>query len=326
MRRRERGEREQIVAGVLEHLRDDRVGLLEHADDLAELSLDEAGLAARDEHSADDRGDHGAGDLGDLRQDVAHEMNPATLPRRALERDLDRGDQPGVRVGDHQPNPAEAARLQRPEERRPERLGLRVADVEAEDLAGAVSGDADRDDDRLGDDLPPDSGLAVGRVDEHIRVGLLPERALPECGDVLVEVLADAGHLRLGDPGVRAEGLDEVIDLTGGHAVNVGLHHDREQGLIDPATPLQQRREERPRPQLRDPQIQIPGRGGQRPRTRPVADCDTALGALIRSSADERGRFRVDQFLVELLRREPDPVADIGGLQFPEKLEEGRLV
>lgn len=233
---------------------------------------------------------------------------------------------PECASGDHQPNPAQTARLQRPEERRPERLGLGVADVEAEDLPGAVGGDADRHDDRLGDDLPPDAGLAVRRVDEHIRVGLLCQRALPERGDVLVEVLADAGDLRLGDPGVRAEGLDEIVDLASGHAVDVGLHHDREQGLIDPATPLQQRREERPLPQLRDPQIQIPGRGRKRPSTRPVADRDTTLGAFIRSGADERGRLRVDQLLVELLRREPDPVADVGGLQFPEKLEEGRLV
>jgi hypothetical protein len=30
-----------------------------------------------------------------------------------------------------------------------------------------------------------------------------------------------------------------------------------------------------------------------------------------RARADERGRFRVDQLLVELLRRGPDPVGDI---------------
>lgn len=108
--------------------------------------------------------------------------------------------------------------------------------------------------------------------------------------------------------------------------MDVSLHHHREQGLIDPAAALQQRREERPRPQLRDPQIQIPGRGRQRPRTGAVADRDTTLRAFIRGRADERGRLRVDQLLIELLRREPDPVADIGGLQFPEELEEGRLV
>ena len=54
-------------------------------------------------------------------------------------------------------------------------------------------------------------------------------------------------------------------------AVQVGLHHHREQRLIDPAAPLQQRREERPGAQLRDPQLQIPGRGRQRPGPVPVA-------------------------------------------------------
>lgn len=40
--------------------------------------------------------------------------------------------------------------------------------------------------------------------------------------------------------------------------MQVSLHHHGEQGLIDPAPALQQRREELTSPGLRDPKLQIP--------------------------------------------------------------------
>ena len=49
-------------------------------------------------------------------------------------------------------------------------------------------------------------------------------------------------------------------------------------------------------------------------------------GPFERGSADLRGSFRVDQLLIERLGRRPDPVSDISEFQFPEELEEGRLV
>nr|WP_297496005.1 hypothetical protein [Pseudonocardia sp.] len=58
--------------------------------------------------------------------------------------------------------------------------------------------------------------------------------------DLGVEIRANPRHLALGDPGVRAQGFDQVVDLAGGHAVQVGLHHHREQRLIHPAAALEQ--------------------------------------------------------------------------------------
>jgi hypothetical protein len=54
-----------------------------------------------------------------------------------------------------------------------------------------------------------------------------------------------------------------VVDLAGRHAVQVGLHHHREQRLIHPPAAFEQRREERSGAQLRDPQLQIARCGGQ---------------------------------------------------------------
>jgi hypothetical protein len=59
--------------------------------------------------------------------------------------------QPRVRAGD-QLDSDEAARDQRSEELAPERLGLRLADVEADDLAPAGLTHAMRDDNRLARD------------------------------------------------------------------------------------------------------------------------------------------------------------------------------
>jgi hypothetical protein len=63
--------------------------------------------------------------------------------------------------------------------------------------------------------------------------------------------------------------------------MQIGLHHHREQRLVDPPAPLQQAGEERPGPQLGDAQLQIPGRGRQQPGPVAVALGQPGLGALM---------------------------------------------
>jgi hypothetical protein len=96
------------------------------------------------------------------------------------------------------------------------------------------------------------------------------EAAVPEGFEVPVELAADAADLALGDAAGDAERLDEIIDLAGAHAVHVGLHDHREQRPIDPAALLQQRREERSLPQLRDLQLDVASRRRQQPGRRPL--------------------------------------------------------
>ena len=95
---------------------------------------------------------------------------------------LDRVHQAAVGVGDHQLDPAQAARVQAAQELGPEHLGLAVADRGPEHLAAPVGADAGGDHDGLGDHPPADPGLAVGRVEEHVReVGVVqrPARGTP---------------------------------------------------------------------------------------------------------------------------------------------------
>jgi hypothetical protein len=147
-------------------------------------------------------------------------------------------------VRDDQLHPIKASGLQRPEEAGPEALVLTVSDVETEHFPAPIGGHSDSDNDRLGHDAVSDRGFAVGRVEEDVGEVLGGKSAVTELSGFRIQARADPRHLGCGDPGVRAERFDQIIDLSGGDAVDVGLHHDREQCLVDAAAALQQGGEE----------------------------------------------------------------------------------
>ena len=234
--------------------------------------------------------------------------------------------EPGVGIGNDQLHPTQAARLERAQERCPERAVLAVPDGEPEHLAPPVGADPGGDHHGLGHHPVIDPGLAVSGVEEHIRELLLGQRSVAERAHLDVEIGADPRDLALGDPGVGAEGLDQVVDLAGRHAVQIGLHHHREQRLVDPAAAFEQRGEERPGTQLRDPQLQIPRRGGQDAGAVPVALVAAFRGTLVTAGADRVGELGLDQRLIHRLRGLADTITDIGGLECIEDFEQGRLV
>ena len=322
---RESGECEDVFPGVAEHRGDLRMGFGEHPGDLVELGVHVCGVGLG-ESGADDRGDHFLGALGHGCQDVAHEVHPAALPRRALEHGADGLFQPAVRIRDSELHPVQPTGLQRPQERRPEPLVLTVTNIESEDFPAPVGGDAESNHDRLGHHPVPDPGLAIGRIQEHIRVFQGREVPVAERTDFMVEILTDPGYLGLRNPGIRAEGLDQVIDLAGGNTVQVGLHHHRVQGLVHPAAALQQGREKRAGTQLGDLQVQIPRSGRQRPGPGPVALGGARLGALERGSTNERGRLRLDELLIQGFSRGTNPIGNIGEFQLSKQIKQGRLV
>jgi hypothetical protein len=108
--------------------------------------------------------------------------------------------------------------------------------------------------------------------------------------------------------------------------VHVGLHHHGEQRLIDPAATLQQRREERAGPQLRDAQLHIPGRGAHQPIPVPVALGHPGRGSLVRCRPDPSCRLRVDQRLEHRLQRLTHHAIGVGDLQRLQQLQQGRLI
>jgi hypothetical protein len=77
------------------------------------------------------------------------EMHGTALPRAGQDAS-DRGLQPLVVVGDHELHAVQAAGPERAQELRPERLGLDLAQVDADHLAPAALVDRVGDDQRLG--------------------------------------------------------------------------------------------------------------------------------------------------------------------------------
>jgi hypothetical protein len=108
--------------------------------------------------------------------------------------------------------------------------------------------------------------------------------------------------------------------------MQIRLHDHREQRLIHPPAPLQQAREERAGPQLRDPQLQVTGRRGDRLGPVAIALRRPGVAAFVRAGADHRRQFGLDQSLVDRRCRLLDPVFDIGALECLEHIDQGRLV
>lgn len=92
---------------------------------------------------------------------------------------------------------------------------LTGAYVQPQEFSAPICVYADPDDDRLRHHLVVDVGFAIRCVEEHERILGLLQRPVPKSGDLFMEVRADPGALRLGDSGIRAQGLDQVIDSLG---------------------------------------------------------------------------------------------------------------
>jgi hypothetical protein len=138
--------------------------------------------------------------------------------------------QAGVRVRDGELDADQAALDQVSEEVGPERLGLGLADVEAEDLAPPGLMHAMRDHQRLSDHPAAVADLLDLRVQEQVRIAAL-QRPRPERLDMLIERLTDATDIALGDP--QPQALDQLVNAPGRHAAHIGLLHDRQERLLE---------------------------------------------------------------------------------------------
>jgi hypothetical protein len=147
-----------------------------------------AGFSAEDR--TDQRGQQPMLILASVTETVPEEMDRAALPRRA-EHLRERGLQSRMRVGDRELHSDQAALHQPSEELSPERLRLRRADIQADDLPppGLVHGV--RDHHALALNAAAVTNLLDLRVDEQIRVAAL-QRPRPERVHLLVEALTDA--------------------------------------------------------------------------------------------------------------------------------------
>src|SRR5512144_1263315 len=112
-------------------------------------------------------GDHGVLALGHVGQGIAGPMHATALPSGA-QHPGNGGLQPFVSIGDHQLDAGEAAALEAPKEVRPEHLGFRRAEVQADDLAPAVGVDGNGDYRRDRDDPPGCANLEIGGIEPQV--------------------------------------------------------------------------------------------------------------------------------------------------------------
>ena len=188
-------------------------------------------------------------------------MNAAALPAAALAATGDRLLEAGMGVADHQLHPCQPPLPEVPQEGGPERLVLAVAHLDPQHLALAIGSDAHRHDHGPGDHLLAGliPAVEVRRVHVDVRVVAEFQRALQEGLHLGVEALADAAHLRFGDAALTAQRHHQLVHLACGDSGDVGLHHHRPQGPVDPPAGFQQRWEEAPRPEAWDAQLDVTG-------------------------------------------------------------------
>jgi hypothetical protein len=101
-----------------------------------------------------------------------------------------------MRVTDRQLHPDEASGDKASEELRPERLGLGLADIQADDLPASGLVNSVGDHDTFAGDPATIADLLDLRVDEHIRVATL-QRPLPKRLHMLIEQPGDPTDLGL---------------------------------------------------------------------------------------------------------------------------------
>lgn len=108
---------------------------------------------------------------------VAHRVDSAALPAGTSELAADRGDEASVGVGDDELHALETALVEVARELGPERLVLRVAQVDTEDFSTAVAAQSGGDHDRFGHDMAVLSDMDVGGIEPHVEERLMTRRA-----------------------------------------------------------------------------------------------------------------------------------------------------
>jgi hypothetical protein len=243
-------------------------------------------------------GDEGGNDapalLAGMRQDIAHEMHAATLPRGVQYFGNGRLE-PLMRVRDHQLDAPEAAPCQRAQKLGPESLGLGGADGDAQHLASAIAVDGDGNDHRDGDDATGGANLEVGRIQPEIGPVAF-QRPVKEGGDLVVDLAAQAADLALGDAG-HAHGFDQFVDRTGRHALDISLLNNRGERLLGHPARFQKGREIAALAQLRDAQLDRAGAGLPHPVAIAVAVIDALRAAFPMRGAGQILDFQLHQAL-----------------------------
>ena len=168
--------------------------------------------------------------------------------------------------------------------------------------------------DGLGDRAPVDPALDVGGVEPQVREPHAVEALPAERGDLGVQALAQARDLGLRH-GRHAEGPRHLLDLARGDAEHVHLGHRGDERAVRPAVALYEvLGEERPRPQLRDPDPYVPRGREQAPLPVAVAAVGAPGAALAVGRPARLVGLRRDERVQEDLQAPPAERLQVGAL------------
>jgi site-specific DNA recombinase len=258
------------------------------------------------------RPDTSAGN-GRLRSDGVH---TASLPSRA-EHAGDRQAQAVVGIRDDQLDPLQAALCEALQKARPERLGFRGTEAEADDLAPALGIDGDSDYRRHRDDSATLAHLQGGGVEPEIRP-FPRDRPVEKAADALVDLLAQLGDLAFRDAG-QPHRLHQLINAAGRDAADPGFLDHRDQRLLGRLARLQKGREVRTLAQLGDAQAERSQSGIEAALAVAVPVVEPLGAAFVPPRADQPFDIGFHQDLQHGLRHGPEKIAITALLQQLDK-------
>ena len=197
-----------------------------------------------------------------LGEHVAHEVHHAPLVFRVRQHRVDRGDESGAPVADHQSDAPQPAFDHASEELLPAGRVLAHALVDRDDLAPALRADADGDEDAHVLHVPAPGSLVPHAVHEHVRV-LGFQRAFPPLVDLLVDLLEFVAQC-LGWHPLAPQQLADVVHPACAHAREVHLPQRLLDAGFAPPVTFDHRRLEQGALQFGHLETQLAGLGGQR--------------------------------------------------------------
>ena len=196
-----------------------------------------------------------------LGEHVAHEVHHAPLVFRVRQHRVDRGDESGAPVADHQSDAPQPAFDHASEELLPAGRVLAHALVDRDDLAPALRADADGDEDAHVLHVPAPGSLVPHAVHEHVRVFGFQRPRAP-----LVDLPVDPFELVaqcLRGHAVSPQQLADVVDLAGAHARQVHVDQGFLDALLAPPVAFDHRGLEQGALEFRHLQLEPAGLGGE---------------------------------------------------------------
>ena len=123
----------------------------------------------------------------------------------------------------------------------------------------AIGVHAHGDDNGSGADLHGSAqpAVEVGGIEVEVGVTLALKRPVQEGLHLQVDLSADTAHLGFRDPALAAESSHQGINLAGGDAGDIGLHHDGVGGLVHPPAGFENRGQEAAGAEFGDPQVDV---------------------------------------------------------------------